>query len=772
MAILNIEKSFLTENRSVCDFLNQSGQGLYIPLYQREYSWDADNIEQLLEDLTRGIQRIAYGEVKDDTKEIRFLGTIITVIESNRNNIYPVDVQAVPSRIEKLIDGQQRISTIALMATLLVKRLTEIKSKIKSSNPIYEDVNEIYNTWVEKKLATLFSFDLGRGTPRLKPKIIRGAKDFWTRDKDVDEAYKSELSNYLGCFIKAYENHQTPLPNLSKDKFGDSLLYKNGKKIETWLKKIVATAHEEQTDDFVSASKILEHFSQEHLWDYDRPDFVSIVNEKNIKDKKSNSYILSELVQTLAVCHYLLDRCCFSIIQPTDDDWAFDMFQSLNATGTPLTAIETFKPTVVTTIDGEDGLQFKDSVSEHYFKKIEDFLSEVNTAQQKNKRTNDYLTSFFVAYDGRTMSTHFSYQRKALNEVYSELDSIVEKESFIRKMGNYAEFYKEWINYDGRNNKSFPLIDKAAEADLASMLMLFLKSSNHKMAITILASAYHILREKHPQENATSISLDEEDEEKLAKIVKLIAGYFFLWRSAFSNAGLDTTYREFFKSKGNFTIESVREHVKNTLNKKGIDNYESWAKQARQYLKYDSTGREVVKLALIIAAHNTIPDEQNKGVMKEGREGCSPYLNLSKWFSPSLKSIEHVAPQKNSSQKWDESLYDTNIKTYQSIGNLTLLPQEINSSVGNKGWKEKLYYYQTVAEKDPEKIKLIKESASKLGIELNDSTVDILKGSEFSDHIASISSLTIDDMWDKALVDKRTDAILKIIWHRVSKWVF
>lgn len=45
MAVLNIEKSFLTENRSVLDFLNQSGQGLYIPLYQRDYSWDSDNIE-------------------------------------------------------------------------------------------------------------------------------------------------------------------------------------------------------------------------------------------------------------------------------------------------------------------------------------------------------------------------------------------------------------------------------------------------------------------------------------------------------------------------------------------------------------------------------------------------------------------------------------------------------------------------------------------------------------------------------------------------------
>lgn len=760
MAVLNIEKSFLTENRSVYDFLNQSGQGLYIPLYQREYSWDSDNIEQLLEDLARGIQRIVLGEVNDDTKEIRFLGTIITVVESNRNNIYPVDIQAVPSRIEKLIDGQQRVSTIALMATLLVKRLIEIKNKIKNFNPIYEQVNEICDAWINQKLSPLFSFDLGRGTPRLKPKIIRGAKDYWTRDKDVEEAYHSELSNYLGHFIKAYVD-KTSFPCLSKDKYGDSLLYKNGRRIEMWLKKTVATAHEEQSDEFASAINILQHFQQEQLWDYDRQELVSIVNENNITDKKSNSYILCELVQTLSVCHYLLDRCCFTIIQPTDDDWAFDMFQSLNATGTPLTAIETFKPTVVNTIDSEDGLQFKESLSDLYFKKIENFLSEGNTAPQKNKRTNDY--------DGRTMSTHFSYQRKALNDVYSGLATIDEKESFIKKMGNYAEFYKEWIDYDGKNNATFPLINNAVDTNLASMLILFLKASNHKMAITMFASMYNSLRERHSQDNVGMLT--EEDTRAFTEIIKLIAGYYFLWRSAFSNAGLDTTYRDFFKNN-EFSVDAVRHHIKGTLQKKGIGDSESWKLKAKQYLKYDSTGRDIIKLALMIAAHDTIISNDDKALLKIGRDGCSPYLNISKWLSPSLKTIEHIAPQTNQNEQWDKDLYDPNIKTYQSLGNLTLLPQDINSSVGNKGWKEKLLYYQTVGEKDIQKVQAIKEHASNWKIELNDSTVNILKDSEFNQHLESISSMTTDDAWNREVVDKRTDAMLNIIWERVSKWVF
>ena len=760
MAVLNIEKSFLTENRSVLDFLNQSGQGLYIPLYQRDYSWDTDNIEQLLEDLSRGIQRIALGEVTDDSKEIRFLGTIITVVESNRNNIYPVEIQAVPPRIEKLIDGQQRVSTIALMATLLVKRLTEIKTKVKPTNEIYEQVIEICDTWIDQKLCKVFSFDLGRGKPSLKPKIVRGAKDYWTRENSENDAYKSELANYLGRFIKAYCD-KTSFPCLTKEGSKNSLLYQNGRRIEAWLKKTVAVAHEGNTDDFASAENILNKFSQDQLWDYDRPELEEIVRQLNYNNKKGNSYILSELVQTLAVCHYLLDRCCFTIIQPTDDDWAFDMFQSLNATGTPLTAIETFKPTVVNTIDNLPNKQFKDSISDIYFKKLEAFLSEATTAQQKNKRTNDYLTSFFVAYDGRTMSTHFSYQRKVLNEVYSAFDSLEQKESFVKRMGNYAEFYKEWLSYDGKNNAKFHLVGDAYESDLASMLILFLKSSKHKMAITVLGSMYNLIQENNLENGA----------ELFIESVKLIAAYYFIWRSAYPNAGLDTTYRDFFKNN-TFSIDSLKSYILSVLAKKEIENKDGWKALAKNYLKYDSTGNDVIRLAILASAHDTIPDNNHIGSLKLGRHGCAPYLTIEKWMSQGLKTIEHIAPQTNKENLWDTSLYEPTTKIFQSIGNLTLLPQDLNSSAGNKGWREKLLYYQTVAEKDPAKIQSLEDKASELGIQLNSNTVDLLKSSQFSKHLEAISCISYEIDWNRQIVEDRTEAMLDIIWERIAKWIF
>ena len=190
------------------------------------------------------------------------------------------------------------------------------------------------------------------------------------------------------------------------------------------------------------------------------------------------------------------------------------------------------------------------------------------------------------------------------------------------------------------------------------------------------------------------------------------------------------------------------------------------------YLKYDTTGKDVIRLALLIAAHDTIPDESNKGLITIGRSGCSKYLSVAKWISPDLKTIEHVAPQTNKDNAWDESLYDTHIEPFQSLGNLTLLPQDLNSSAGNKGWKEKLLYYQSVAEKDPTKINDIESRAATLGITLNTSTIELLKESHFNEHLSSISSMTADDNWNREVVEKRTNMILDIVWDRVSKWLF
>lgn len=628
---------------------------------------------------------------------------------------------------------------------------------------INKSVDEICTTWYEK-LLTVFAFDLRRGTPRWKPKIIRGQSDYWTRDDDEDTAYTSELSNYLAHFIKTHLNNE-PYPSLSvrQHRFYDTSVFKNGRIIESWLKKEVAAAHLEQDDEFVPAWEIFTNLSQSSIWEYDRQDMLDIINQKDFSSRKTESYILCELVQTLSVCHYLLDRCCFTIIQPTNEEWAFDMFQSLNATGTPLTALETFKPMIVNTVEKTYNHKFKDSDSDKYFKKVEEFLSDRGKAdaQTKNRRTNDYLTSFFIAYKGITISTHFSLQRRELLDAYRGLNDYNTKLGFIKRMGNYAEFYQNWLKYDGKNGSLFPGIGMSIDADLASMLILFLKATNHKMAITVLATMYSDVIE-----NISSSA------ESFTCAVKTVAAYYFLWRSTASNSGLDTTYREFFKQHKSFTIDDLSSYIKRILERKRIGTKAEWKTKAKNFLKYDSTGKEVIRLALLAVAHDTIPDDLNKGLVKIGRDGCSKYLSVEKWISTDLKTIEHIAPQTNKNTMWDENLYDTTIEPYQSLGNLTLLPQDLNSSAGNKGWKEKLLYYQSVAETDPDKIAGLEQRADELGVTFNNETILLLKDCNFNQHLSSISSLSAEDYWNKELVDKRTDVMLDIIWDRVSKWIF
>lgn len=121
-----------------------------IDFYQREYKWEAKQLQELIEDLT-GKFGDSYQEGDDrfaiQNYENYFLGSIILCEKEGTKFI---------------IDGQQRLTTITLLLIFLKNHLKNEKQKIKLSSLVFSDVygKESFNIDVEDRKAcmnTLFS---------------------------------------------------------------------------------------------------------------------------------------------------------------------------------------------------------------------------------------------------------------------------------------------------------------------------------------------------------------------------------------------------------------------------------------------------------------------------------------------------------------------------------------------------------------------------------------------------------------------------------------
>jgi hypothetical protein len=751
---MDISRVFTNRSESVANFFQQPGIGYYIPLYQREYSWDTENIDQLMEDICSGVH-----DIVDGTRDpIHFMGTLILVTETNPvANIKPLDQRALPTRIDNVIDGQQRTSTITLLACQLYQKIYQLQQKLPKKHE-FDGLREASGIYLGT-LLEIFSIDLRRGIPTRKPIIIRASIDQWTLDGNDNDNYKSEISSYLASFIRSVSNN-LDFPSTS----GTSSVKKNLRRINQFLKK-VSQSHASDEPDFPPAWELLEKFSETDLWSYPRPDLVNLVRNRSNPLTREEE-LICEVIQIFSFSQYLLQRCCFTVIQPVSDIRAFDMFQSLNATGTPLTAFETFKPLVVNYVESL-GSSFKGSNSSVSLEPVDNLLSSTTSASAKNKLTNDFLTLVALTSNGSKLSKQFSTQRRWLNSSYEDCSSLKEKEEFICRIGNLALFWTKVIEF---NPSVTPCIDgietiPAEDRETATTCLLYLQKANHKMANTVLSRFYaQILREK------------EGADRDFVDACKIVAAFYTIWRSALSNAGLDEVYRKLLREhisweKGDteLTVRFISTYFETALLDRGIGAKTDWLDKAKSFLRYDEAGI-VCRFALFVVSEDAVPDPSNPGLITNGTDGSTPrYLTPERWSSAELKSLEHVAPQNPEHRlNWDACLYEE--EDYQRIGNLTLLPAPINSSLSNRGWIEKFIYYQHLAETTQSKLSQLAIEAQAHGVTLQPQTIDLLKKTPSKHHIVPIVQLGSSGVWDKELVDKRSECICSILWERLYQW--
>lgn len=191
---------------------NKSTQGLFfeIPPYQRLYEWEKEHIETLLEDVKKACINV-QGELQN---KIYFIGNVV-VSEENGRYI--------------LIDGQQRLTTLFLIGIYLASEgckdwegFVKNGKQIRISMPLRESEEKWLSDFIGKQNKDFK--DLSKKNPNIHHKITKGLETIaeWfekniSKEEGVDK-HKPKLASFAQCL---YGNNETgirfALVKLAKD---------------------------------------------------------------------------------------------------------------------------------------------------------------------------------------------------------------------------------------------------------------------------------------------------------------------------------------------------------------------------------------------------------------------------------------------------------------------------------------------------------------------------------------------------------------------------
>ena len=765
MPEIDLHKEYDSSGESIQDLFDRTEEGFFVPLYQREYTWEEENINQLFDDLVLGTRELAA-----TSSAATFLGTtILTTLGDKKESVKAGEERAQPTAVQIVIDGQQRISTLALLSIQIIVKLRDLLEGLPSKAP-YSDLHSVGEKFIER-LTKLHVIEIGkRANPPQKPKIIRAREDKWTYDGS-DDAYSSPVSRYIATFIRT-KNSEEALDVL--DAHSASRVRGNVKLINAWLEK-VCSAHIPGTDiydQFPVGAIITSERIQEYVLGFTDDGVKSIV-ERVETDKTQNDYCAAAMYQLLLLTHYLLRCCGVNCLQPTREEWGFDMFQALNTTGTPLTAIETFLPDVM---QAELGAveKWEGTPSHESMEDIQKLFDATDTNEEKGRRTNELLRTFVLCYEGERVGNKFSEQRKWIKNRYGEdLTKIHQRRDFTHKLSTVAKFfYYAWHMEDADILYPVNGLKQHDASGLASLLLQYLRRANSRLSAPILARFY------------TQVINEESTFDEFVESAKACAAFFTLWRSANSTSGLDEIYRKYFKGNnkpvnvnphnwkehsGPIFIQDLKKYFLDVLSSKKIADKELWMTASEPFLLYNEI-REVCRFMLFVGSHGRIADPDKPGLTKPANEGVCELLSYNHWIDKSYKSIEHIAPQKPPVQHdWGSEIYEGNL--VHQIGNLILLPMDINRFANNKNWQEKYLYYCHVGEEDQLKIDQLRANAINKGIDLNRKRINTLLKAKYNCVVKPILSIKESDNWTTNLINARTQQIKGLAWKTLFSWL-
>ncbi len=782
---MEIKDVFGAQPKSVWEYLCENGQGLYVPAYQRQYSWDKPKITRLIEDICHGFSTLIS---RDDA--ITFLGTIIAIHDTNLVTVDPIVKGDVPSRVMTIIDGQQRLTTLLIVNTVLHEEI-----KLRLVKKINKKSEEDADVWLVEecmkvigRLAKTFeeNKDYGDEDFQYYPRMIRAYDDSWSRKKDK-ASYQSAIGHYLHTYGKfgrdeikknfKYEPPESDQENSSKYK-----PLSEGRKTVYTLVKNICKCNDLDNKQVIKVEQpelelpeifaILENEKFQNL--LLKSEFPDSVKNK-LADKNDQSF--EELTRLILFANFVLDRVAITIVTAKNEDYAFDMFESLNTTGEPLTAFETFKPKI---INAEKLSGYERSDSYRYVEAIENYLESTGKSNDKQETTSRLIVSFALAEKGEKLSKRLSDQRRFLKDSFEKLPDLSQQQEFVRHLSHAASF----IRYSWPDDKSLTTTLHLAEEAATDEVILcidLLRKFNHTITLGPLIRYYSEIRRVGPDARINAIN-------NFKDAVKAITAFSVLWRaSRRSTENLDSHYRKIMligyedvglkplardtgvdNSDISLDVNCLKKAFLAILDKDGkVGSKEDWVKAISKIPNY-SNQKEITRFILLAAAHDSVEDKNNHGLTVAGRVGTSQLLDIKNWKGEQSQTIEHIAPQDKSSEGWLENIYE-DPELIDKLGNLTLLPLRENSSLKNGTWGKKKLFYKILSAETSDQLEPLLKQAETQDIILSQSTGDLLKESRYLPLVKAVA--TVEGDWTKELIEKRTVRIAELAWERIHAWL-
>lgn len=754
-SLQDIENCFKPSSKSVFDLLSENGTFFVIPTYQRPYSWKDEEISKMLNDIFEGYFLLL---TKVDT--IKFLGTILTTDSRSSAEVGEQRSTELPSRVLAVIDGQQRITTLILILTLLYekivllhkrwgdnieKQIDKAQAKLKKSpqgesqelNALIEELNEEQRdvrvivdkitTDIDACVNELMGKKTSPSDTQYYPRIIRLMEDYWDKEKP---GYTSAIASYIyNCMkylrkisegtIDSTEEFSVNdwVANAKEDqkefyrKIRDALGVIRGAfgVFEETSGKLSSKDSEEEKKGYKEEKELYIAPSVDYLI---KPEVYGVLKAlfllntlsapvvRSLQGTTKESKDLRKLLQFSALAGYLMYRVAITSVNASNEDMAFDIFESLNTAGSPLTAIETFKPHVFLPGVGKDDPLYR-------------WMQDITTyLQDKNADASRLIQVFAFAEAGKTKLTRINQQRIFLNQ-YDKFDD-EQKNKFIENLFYTKEFLEHCWGEELDLTSLLAFISREQWEEL-EFCLTFLKNLKHFRALGPVVRYF-----AHWKESVETPSLDLNSKKEAASdfvaAVKACTAFTVLWRTALGGGtkGIDTIYEKIMT--GNLaqdyppfcrqddkhqetelpSVSDLKGVFIRALQEKRIGSAEQWVEKVKTTY-YQQGFRNLAKVVLLAAANDAEASPKCPYALTKGKEGCNPLLRADLFKDLTL---EHISPQDRGSGSWNESFHNetySSAKLVDTLGNYTLLPLPENSFVSNKEWEEKKKAYKVFA---------------------------------------------------------------------------